>query len=234
MRTPTNLTGRLGRWSATHPWRAIGVWLLLIAVAVLAGRAIGTAELSESAAGTGSSGRAQAAADRALPQQASEQVLIQSPTLTSGQPAFRAAVDDVLSRVQAAKWVTNLHSPYAPGDAGQLSRDGHSALITFNVTGSMNGSAKRVGPVLAAVASAAAAHPQLSIDEAGMASIQRATNDKTTKDFKRAEGLSVPITLCVLLFAFGALVAALLPVALAMTAVSGPSACWPSPAISTR
>jgi uncharacterized membrane protein YdfJ with MMPL/SSD domain len=54
-----------------------------------------------------------------------------------------------------------------------------------------------------------------------MASIQRATNDKMMKDFNRAERLSVPITLFVLLFAFGALVAALLPVALAMTAVFG-------------
>ena len=54
-----------------------------------------------------------------------------------------------------------------------------------------------------------------------MASIQRATNDKMMKDFNRAEQLSVPITLFVLLFAFGALVAALLPVAMAMTAVFG-------------
>ena len=49
----------------------------------------------------------------------------------------------------------------------------------------------------------------------------KATNEKITKDFKKAEGLSLPITLFVLLFAFGALVAALLPVALAMTAVLG-------------
>ena len=152
MRTHTNFTGRLGRWSAAHPWRAIGVWLLLIAVAVLAGRAIGTAKLSQSDVGSGSSGRAQAAADRAFPQHASEQVLIHSSTMTSREPAFRAAVDDVVARVQATRWVTDVHSPYAPGDAGQVSRDGHSALVTFDVTGSMNGSAKRVGPVLAAVA----------------------------------------------------------------------------------
>jgi RND superfamily putative drug exporter len=75
--------------------------------------------------------------------------------------------------------------------------------------------------VLTAVAAAAADHPQLSIHEAGMASIAKATNDKMKKDFNRAEQLSLPITLFVLLFAFGALIAALLPVALAMTAVFG-------------
>jgi RND superfamily putative drug exporter len=85
----------------------------------------------------------------------------------------------------------------------------------------MSSSAKRVTPVLIAVAAAAAGHPQLSIHEAGAASVMKATNDKMAKDFKKAEALSLPITLFVLLFAFGALVAALLPIALAMTAVLG-------------
>jgi RND superfamily putative drug exporter len=221
MKTHTNFTARLGRWSANHPWRSIGAWLLLVMVAVFAGRAIGTAKLGQSDVGTGSSGKAAAAVNRAFPQQATEQVLIHSPTLTAGQPAFGAAVDDVVNRVEGTKWVANVQSPYSPGNAGQISRDGHSALVQFEVTGSMNSSAKRVGPVLTAVAAAAADHPQLSIDEAGEASVMKATNDKMMKDFKKAEALSLPITLFVLLFAFGALVAALLPVALAMTAVLG-------------
>ena len=221
MKTQTNFTARLGRWSATHPWRSIGAWLLLVLVAVVGGRAIGTAKLGPSDVGTGSSGKAAAAVNRAFPQQATEQVLIQSPSLTAGQPAFRSAVNDVVNRTQHTRWVANVQSPYTPGHEGQVSRDGHSALVQFNVTGSMNSSAKRVGPVLSAVAAAGADHPQLSIHEAGGASIMKATNDKMMKDFKKAEALSVPITLFVLLFAFGALVAALLPIALAMTAVFG-------------
>jgi RND superfamily putative drug exporter len=221
MKTHANFTAKLGRWSAAHPWRSIGAWLLLVAVAVLAGRAIGTAKLSQSDVGTGSSGKAAATVNRAFPQQATEQVLIQSSNLTAGQLAFRAAVDDVVNRVEGTRWVSQVQSPYSSGHTGQISRDGHSALVQFDVTGSMNSSATRVGPVLTAVAAAAADHPQLSIHEAGGASIMKATNDKMMKDFKKAEGLSVPITLFVLLFAFGALVAALLPVALAMTAVFG-------------
>src|SRR5207248_1116002 len=95
-------------------------------------------------------------------------------------------------------------------------------------------SAKRVGPMLTAVAAAAGHHPQLSIREAGAASIKKATDDKLGKDYNRAERLSVPIALFVLLFAFGALVAALLPVALALTAVFGATGYWPSPATTTR
>jgi RND superfamily putative drug exporter len=193
----------------------------MVAVAVLAGRSIGTTKLSQTDLGNGSSGRAEATINRAFPQHATEQVLIHSAEMTNAQPAFRAAVDDVITRLRATRWVENVRSPYAAGGNGQISPDRHSALVQFDVTGTMNGSAQRVGPVLAAVATAAADHPRLAIHEAGPASIMKATNDKMMKDFNRAERLSVPISLFVLLFAFGALVAALLPVALAMTAVFG-------------
>jgi RND superfamily putative drug exporter len=221
MKTHSNLTGRLGRWSAQHPWRSIGVWLLLVATAVLAGRAFGTVKLNESSAGNGSSAKAQAALTKAFPEYATEQVLIHSTTMTASDPAFRAAVDDVVSQVQATRWVTDVRSPYRAGNGGQISRDGHSALIQFNVTGTTSSAAKRVAPVLAVVSQAASNHAGLSIHEAGTASVMKATNDSTKKDFSRAEQLSVPITLFVLLFAFGAIVAALLPVALALTAVFG-------------
>jgi RND superfamily putative drug exporter len=71
-----------------------------------------------------------------------------------------------------------------------------------------------VVPVLAAVRTAAAAHPQVRIAETGDASINKAINDTVLRDLHRAELLSFPITLVVLLIAFGAVVAALLPLGL--------------------
>ncbi|HEY6311969.1 MAG TPA: MMPL family transporter [Streptosporangiaceae bacterium] len=73
--------------------------------------------------------------------------------------------------------------------------------------------------MLAAVQAAAAAHPQIQIAETGDASIDKAVNDTVFRDLRRAEVLSVPITLVVLLIAFGAVVAALLPLALALMAI---------------
>ena len=216
MKTHMNLTGKMGRWSSEHPWRSIGVWLVLVVVAMFAGQAVHTVKLNNSDIGNGSSGRAQAAVTRAFPQNATEQVLVHSGTLRTTAPGFRASVADVVARVEATGVVTNVRSPYTTGNGGQVSRDGHSALVQFDVTGDMDASAKRVTPVLTAVARAGADHPGLSIHESGMASLMKATNDGLAKDFKRAEELSVPITLFVLLFAFGALVAALLPVALAL------------------
>lgn len=65
----------------------------------------------------------------------------------------------------------------------------------------------------------AAAHPRIQIAETGDATIMKAINDTVIGDLHRAEALSFPITLLVLLIAFGAVVAALLPLGLAVMAI---------------
>jgi len=63
------------------------------------------------------------------------------------------------------------------------------------------------------------AHPKLTVAEFGEASGTHALNETTGKDFSRAEHLSVPATFAILLLAFGAFVAAGVPVLLALSAV---------------
>ena len=74
--------------------------------------------------------------------------------------------------------------------------------------------------IRAAVAGAARAHPQLTVEETGDVSADQARNRTVDRDLHRAELLSIPVTLLVLLFAFGALTAALVPVVLALSAVA--------------
>ena len=215
-----NITARAGRWSAAHPWRAIGVWVLFLVVAVVAGSAVGTVKLKDSDNAVGESGRAQQAVSAHFESHASEQVLVRSTTLTAADPQFRAGIADVVHRITATGQAIDMQSPLNPTYANQITADGHSALVQFDLTGDRDTAADRVAPVLAAVDAAAKAHPQVSIAEAGDASIAKAINDTTGKDFKNAEKLSLPITLLVLLVAFGALVAAVLPLVLALTAVA--------------
>ena len=73
-------------------------------------------------------------------------------------------------------------------------------------------------PVEDAVARAQAAHPAVTIEQFGEASANRWFNDTIGKDFSRAEWTVVPLAIGILLVVFGALVAALLPVGLALTA----------------
>jgi RND superfamily putative drug exporter len=71
------------------------------------------------------------------------------------------------------------------------------------------------------VAQAQAEHPGLRIEQFGDASAGKALSAEFEKSFKKAEQLSLPITLLILILAFGALVAAGIPLLLAMSAVAG-------------
>ena len=76
----------------------------------------------------------------------------------------------------------------------------------------------KIGAVLAAVARAQAANPRFSLRETGDASGTQALNNLLGSNFAREEWTAVPLALGILLVAFGALVAALLPVMLALSA----------------
>src|SRR5262249_33546445 len=78
-----------------------------------------------------------------------------------------------------------------------------------------------VGPVMDAVT--AVDRHGLSVEQFGSASANKALNSTIGKDFKWAEWISIPMTIAILLVVFGALVAALVPVALAMTAFAASS-----------
>ena len=100
-----------------------------------------------------------------------------------------------------------------------VSKDGHSALVTFELPGDVKTTKENVVGSLAAVDAAAKAHPELRIEESGDASINKATKDKSNKEMASSMFLSLGLTLIILLFAFGALVAAGIPVLLGLTAV---------------
>src|SRR5262249_44132550 len=152
---------------------------------------------------------------------AAENVLIQSSTTTAGTPAFDAVVKDVVARVSQQADVRNVRSPLASGNADQISKDGHSALVGFDIRGEIDKAIDKVDPIVDAVAAAQAAHPDFFIGEMGDASAPKAIEDQYGKDLGKAGMLSLPITLIILIVTFGALVAAGIPLLLALTAVFG-------------
>src|SRR5690349_756738 len=216
----SNLAARAGRWSATHRKRAILGWIAFVILATVIGGAVGQRMLADEDTGNGESRAAdQAIAAAGFPKKAEEQVLVQGKGPRDA--ATKAAVGDVVKRLKAVPHVVEVESPYAKGNAGQLSHDGRSALVTFKIQGDNDVAEDRVGATLAATAAAQRAHPGLRIEQFGDASADKALTHAFDKDFKRAEFLSLPITLLILIVAFGALVAAGLPLVLALTAVMG-------------
>jgi len=217
-----NLAARAGRWSAQHRKTAIFGWLAFVVVALVLGSSIGQQSIAEEDYGNGSSkvaDRAIAAAD--FREASDEQVLVQGKgSVKIGDPAFAAAVQDVVSRLKATPNVDKIESPLAKGNEGQLSEDGRSGLITFEIPGDEDQAADRVDATLAAVADAQKANPEVFVGQFGDASSEEAISKAFEDDFRKAEVLSLPITLLILVVAFGALVAAGVPLLLGLTAVA--------------
>src|SRR6185437_12158141 len=113
----------------------------------------------------------------------------------------------------------NIKTPLGSSGGGHISADGHSALVQFTIRGDPDEAEGKVAPILSTVARAQASNPRFSIREVGVASANYEIGKTFNKDFANAERLTIPITLVILLSAFGALVAAGLPVLLAFSAV---------------
>ncbi len=195
-------------------------WLLFVAVTFAIGSAVGVVTMRADEAGNGDS----RAADRLLAQEfpserAVEWVLIQSRGDRLARPELAAAVDDLVARLSHVRAIAAIKSPLDAAGSGQISADGRSAMVTFEITGDPETAQDRVGPALAATAAVQQAHPALLIGEFGDGSAAKAINNRVAADFQRAEFTSLPVTLAILVIAFGALVAAGIPLLLGMTAV---------------
>jgi uncharacterized membrane protein YdfJ with MMPL/SSD domain len=217
-----NLAARAARWSAGHRKTAIFGWLAFVVVAFLLAGAVGQKTIADEDYGNGSS----KVADKAIAagnfrDSAEEQVLVQGKkgSIEVGDAPFTAAVEDTVRRLERLKGIDKVESPLAEGNEGQLSKDGRSALITFEIPGDDDVAEARVDSALAATAAAQKAHPEVFVGQFGDASADKAISKAFEDDFKKAEVLSLPLTMLILIVAFGALVAAGVPLLLGITAV---------------
>jgi len=202
----------MGRWSAAHWKTATFGWLALVVAAFAVGGIVGTRTVDPNASGPGESGSMNRILDAGFKQPAGESVLIQSRTIRAGSPAFDAAVRDVVARVSKAQAVRNVRT-------GEVSKDGRSALVEFDISGDKTTAGDRIDPALKTVAAAQKAHPAFFIGEFGETSAAKAVDTAFANDLASAGAISVPLTLLILVVAFGALVAAGIPLLLALTAV---------------
>ncbi len=211
---------RAGRWSAKHRKTAIWGWLAFVAVAFVAGNAIGVKSPANAGDYVGDSGRGDKLLNDHPRHQDDESVLVQAPKgARATDPAVRKAVDDVIAGVSRQPGVTDVRSPYAKGNQGQVSKDGRSVLVELEVKDDDGQASSLVGPVLAEVDRVQAANPKVFVGQFGGASADNAVSDAQADDFHRAEFLSLPITLIILVLASGGLVAAGIPLLLGLTAV---------------
>jgi uncharacterized membrane protein YdfJ with MMPL/SSD domain len=219
-----NPAARAGRWSAKHRKTAILGWLLFVVLATVLGSKVGQNDLDEGARGNGESKRGDMIVEAAgFPEQSGEQVLVQGKgTAGADDPQVTAAVTDVVSRLERIDGVTEIESPLDPATrVNTVSEDGRSVVVNFEMAGTDEQVETLVEKPLAAVAAIQTAHPGVRVEQFGDVSATKEIAAQDATDGKRSESISYGLLLIILLAAFGAIVAAGLPLVLGATAVAG-------------
>jgi len=223
LKQSNNLAARMGRWSASHWKTAVFGWLAFVAAALVIGQMVGTKQLDMNDTHTGQARQAdqllRQAGLQSDPQ--TEIVLIQSTRYTIRDAAFRAVVADVAKTVRPFPTIEHLRTPYQPGHADQISGDGHSAMVEFELKGDSKVAGRHIDALTAATAAVAKRHPGFYVGEAGSISSMKALTKAYATQLAQAGERSIPLTLIVLLLVFGAIVAAGVPLLLALSAVGG-------------
>jgi putative drug exporter of the RND superfamily len=223
-KTRAPATERVAGWSIRHRKTAVFGWLLLVAVIFMAGQAFGSKNLTQNDAGQSGQAERVLAKDAPAQNQAPQEAVLIQARAPGGtyatDPAMRQAASQVASALSAHPgYATSIHAPLSSGGGGGLvSKDGSSALVTFEVPANASNVDAAVTADQRAAASVQARYPSLRIAESGDASVGEAVS--AGMNFSHAEETSIPITLILLLVVFGALVAAGIPVLLALTALT--------------
>lgn len=197
----------VARWSAHNPWRAIGLWLALVIAAVACSALIQTQVTDDADYRVGQSGRAdQMIHDAGLAAPDTEYVLI-----TGDRAEAVAAADQLAAELAGSGEVQEMSAPV-------FSPEG-TLLSSIALRAPPADEDPSITDINAAVTTITADHPNLTIGQFGDISADEAINERVADDLLSAEMISIPITLGIMLFAFGALIAAGIPVLLAITSV---------------
>ncbi|MFG3253792.1 MMPL family transporter [Streptomyces sp. NPDC048172] len=216
MASKRNFAAALGDWSAQHRKTAIFGWLILVVLVTVLGGSAGQKTMTNADYGTGDSGKAERILqDAGLAPPAGELVLVESGKLTADDPAFRSAVNATVKAIDKTGLAQNLKDPTT---THLYSQDKHAALIQYEVKGDPDTAADRIQPVIDAVEKTDKGQGEVTLGQYGAATGLKGINDSLGEDLMRAELTAVPVALGILFIVFGALVAAVLPVALAVTA----------------
>jgi RND superfamily putative drug exporter len=221
-RTRPPMVERIAGWSTRHRKIAVFGWLAMVVAIFALAQLMGSRNLP--VYDPGQAGQGEQALHQVAPatlNQLSESVLVQvrpgAATFPRNGEMQQAARQVVAALTELPRDAGAIRSPLTAGNSSLVSADGRSALVRFQVP-SHNGSADQaVAADQRAVAAVQAEQPSLTIKEAGDASAVKAIDDSL--NFRQAEVTSIPITLVLLLLVFGALVAAGIPVLLAVSAV---------------
>ena len=231
-------TVRVALWSARHRWPVFGLWFVLTIGIFVASLGIGgiravaaTGGLagSNTEAAKGLQAMSSGAATSGVPTGETLTVVITSATAKASDPTFKSTVETIVQRLGAVRAtvdetagpaLTNVIDPYAaPPAAGLLAPDGAGVIVDARILGSSTQRETRAQAVATTISTAQSDFPAFAIHAVS----NTLTNDQigtvVNADLDGSLRISLPATFIILVLAFGAVVAALVPLFLAITAL---------------
>jgi putative drug exporter of the RND superfamily len=213
------VTERIARSCARHPWRTVGGWIGAVVLAVAA-LALLLGELTTEGHPTNDpeSQRAEAMIERAFPpdpsRATSDLVVVSSPRYTVDAPQFRAFVTRLASAGLATGAVANAHVYYATHERTQVSADRHATLIPLLIRNSDDAGA------VEDVVARADEDPSFAVGLTGDQTSDNDFNELSQHDLKSGElKFGVPAALVILILVFGAVVAGIVPLLMAIVSI---------------
>ena len=229
-------TVRVAMWSARHRWPVIILWFVAT---------IGLFVVSESMGGIKAldantdpneqqleSSEAYTLFNAGGTNDPYEQVVVViggAPGVATTDPTFQATVHDVVGRLQAThadyqgtdtRTFSQLGDPFqAPPTMGLVSADGSTVRIIGRVDGERPRTSVLLAPILPMLAEQRAAHPDLAIHAVSSTFINDDITNLINEGLDQSLRITIPLTFLILLFAFGAIVASVVPLVLAISSL---------------
>ena len=211
----------LARIAIAAPRRLIAVTVLVMAATAVFGI---PAASSLSGGGfldpTSQSARAAAVLDEKFHQGDMEMTLLVSSQSGVEDGPARLVGTDIVRQLAQSPFVAQVASPWDTPQptAGMVSADGKSALIVAALKGGENSAPKHAQALADRLA-----HDRdgVTVQAGGMAMIYAQLNRQTEKDLLRMESIAIPVSFVALVWVFGGLLAAALPLAVGGFAILG-------------
>lgn len=209
---------RLARRSARHPWLTLAIWAVVIVAGVAAASQISFSPGFE-VRGSDSAKAEHVLEEKVLgTPQAAETIVIQADSQTVDDPAYRAFVESLTAELRRLdQTVGSVTNYYETGEESFVSKDRRTTILPATLKSNVVDAPEKVGPMLEALEGRSG--EGFTVLAAGDGSIWHDGMAQYEKDMASGESIGIPIALIVLVIVFGAVVAAGVPVILALLGI---------------
>lgn len=203
----------LALWSARHKWMVLVISFLVVlgGVGVTVGVGITTQDLNDQLVGD-SAVAVEIMEGADFGDVPTEFVIVTDPDGPLDPARGQALTTELVTTFEGTGGVVRVGEPF-PGVDGSL-------VLPLEFAEDADGMAEGVDPSLAATRALGEAHPDLTIGQFGATSLDQEVNETVGEDFSRAEVTAIPVTLIILLIAFGAVLAAGVPLVVGLGSVA--------------